>query len=737
MSVATTDPEDPIRSVIIQNRFDALVDEAGRIIGRISGSPVASQFHDMTTALLDADGDVVCPGMFLIFHTTGISAVTKTVLREYQENPGIRPGDMFICNNPYDGSPHQSEVILVAPIHHQGRLVAWAGTSIHQADVGGPVPGQIALGAQDIFQEEIPMPALKIIEGGTLRRDLEREYLIRSRTPDLLQIDFRAKRAANRTIVMRFGELIEEYGADAVLGSMGELEDLAESRFRDRLRELPNGVFRHRTYMDYEDEIYRCVLTMTKRADELEFDFEADDQAPAVMNCVRALTEGCVMNSVLTTLCFGGVPWCPAGVTRALRIRTRPGTIIDASWPAGTSGGSSGASVLVTSAADTCLAKLLDASPEHTEFVKAASGGGVGIVDMAGQDQYGRPFLMPILDGCFGTGMGARDGRDGMHSCGPTSAIDSLIANVENMEEQFPVLYLARRHVCDGSGAGEYIGGTSIAPLWMPHDVERIDDVITHGFGVAPESFGLSGGYPGSHFQVAIARDSDVLDQLARGDLPTELSEIEGELEITGSMHRAPMGSRDVYWTIAASPGGGYGDPIDREPSRVRDDVVDCVVSAEGARLAYGVALSRDASGRYQVDDEGTRRERDAIRTARGNESRSPAVVAGNDAFPNHEACAPRRMTSALSVVEWGERAAILCRCGEVLGPTGPGYKKLSLLRESPVRRAGLTTDRFGLASKFVLREFFCPGCQTSLATEVALREDPILTDVELVRDAS
>jgi N-methylhydantoinase B len=379
-----------------------------------------------------------------------------------------------------------------------------------------------------------------------------------------------------------------------------------------------------------------------------------------------------------------------------------------------------------------CLAKLLDASQEHHEYARAASGGGVGIVDMAGRDQHGRPFFMPILDGCFGSGMGARSGHDGIHSSGPTSAIDSLIANVETMEEQYPVLYLARRHVCDGSGSGEYLGGTSIAPFWVPHGVEQIDDVITHGFGIAPESFGLSGGYPGAHFQTAIMRDSDILDQFERGRLPTELSEVEGALEVTGSMHRAVLSNRDVYWSIATSPGGGYGDPLLRDPERVLADLAECIVSEEGARRMYGVELRSDEAGVQQVDVAATARRRAEIRETRRTESQPPIEIFDAAATIPSDLGNEQRMMDSLSVVDFGGECLVRCACGHVLGPAAFSYKALSRCRESSVHRAGLKADLFELASEFVFREFFCPGCLIVLATEVARRGDPFVPDIGL-----
>ena len=729
-----TNKIDPITSTLIQNRLGAIVDEAGNIIRLLSGSPVASQFHDMNTAFLNADGDVLAQGVFLIFHSIGISAVVKSILREYQENPGINEDDMFICNNPYDGAPHQCEVIVVAPIHYRGRLVAWSGISIHQADVGGPVFGQIAFGAQNIYEEQIPMPAFKIIERGLLRKDLEKEFLIRSRVADLCRVDFRAEVAANNTVKTRFIELLDEYGAETVLKVLDDVVDLTEAKFRDRVRELPDGTWRHRAYMDYEDRIYVCHLEMTKRGDSLVFDFDADGQAPAVVNSTKALTDGNVLNSVLMLLCFGGIPWCPAGLMRAMVINTKPGTILDCMWPAGACAGGGGANVLAVFCVDTCIAQMLDASEKYREYVRTPTASGLAIVELAGIDQYGRPFFTPILDGVFGTGMGARSYKDGTHSSGVHAAMDSSISNVESMEQLHPVLYLSRYHLPDGCGAGKFVGGSSIAPLWMPYGVEEIGQVITHGFGVAPQSVGISGGYPGVFYQAMIKRDANVLEQFAQGKLPTDFSQINGQLEMTASMHKTSVGKTDVYYDCATIPAAGYGDPIERDPERVLNDVVNFLVTEEGARQTYGVVFTRDETNRLSVDEAGTDQRRKEIKEARKRQGRIPEkrIGAGRSQGKMAKGTSAQRMNEYLSIVQINHERVIQCRCGCILGPADQNYKEMSLVVESPARNVAPGIEVSGLAKEFVFREFCCPDCQVLLATEVARIGDPYVWDIQL-----
>ncbi|MFC1926671.1 hydantoinase B/oxoprolinase family protein [Chloroflexota bacterium] len=609
---------DPITSTVIQNRLGVIVEEAGNIICRLSGSPIASQFHDMQTALLNANGEVLSQGLFLIFHSAGLKECAQYILREYQENPGVNEDDMFICNNPYEGATHQSDIIVIAPIHYQGRLVGWAANTVHQIDVGGPVPGQAIEGAQSIYEEQIPMATFKIIEKGVLRKDLEREFLIRSRFSALCRIDFKAMVAANNATKSRFRELFDEYGMETVLKAIAELEDLTETKFRDRLKDLPDGIWRDRSYMEHEGKVYCCNLEVTKRGDSLIFDFDGtDEQAPAVVNSPKILTEGWIVQAILTRLCFGGIPWCPAGLLRPITIKTNPGTIVDCTWPAGVARSTSGAAELVRSSVGMCLSKLLDASEKYQEYVLGGEGGGVYVLELAGINQYQYPFQNIILDGSFGTGIGARSYEDGLHSSGPCTAIDSLIPNVETMELLNPVLYLSRRNMPNGSGSGKFIGGDSLAPLWMPYGVERIDYVVTYGFGIIPQNHGISGGYPGMSVQAGIKRNTDVWDQFAQGKLPQAFSELSGELETVESTHRTPLNKNDVYWTVAQCSAGGYGDPIDRDPELVLQDFSESLITDDVAGQTYGVIIIRDKTNRLAVDGKATENRRREIRGER------------------------------------------------------------------------------------------------------------------------
>jgi N-methylhydantoinase B len=298
------------------------------------------------------------------------------------------------------------------------------------------------------------------------------------------------------------------------------------------------------------------------------------------------------------------------------------------------------------------------------------------------------------------------------------------------IEQLHPVLYLARRHLPDGAGAGKFVGGTTIVPVWMPYGVEQIGQVITHGFGVAPQSVGISGGYPGVFYQAMIRRNTDVLDQFTQGRLPIDFSHISGETEIVGSMHKTSLGKTDVYYDCATTPAAGYGDPIEREPEQVLHDVVNFLVTEEGARQTYGVVFRKDKANRLVIDEVGTERRRREIKEARKRQGRLPKVRERRGEYSRTGNI--QRMNEYLSIVESKGKNAIQCRCGYVLGPADQNYKEMLLVVESPARNVAPGIEVYGLAKEFVFREFCCPNCQVLVATEVARKDDPFVWDIQL-----
>lgn len=704
---------DPITFEILRHRLWAINDEAATTIIRVSGSPIATEANDVNTALMAADGQVVVTGIYILVQVVSLSTVIEDIQAHYQENPGIRPGDMFITNDPYAGAPHQPDVIVVAPIFDGDRLIAWSGSVVHQSDVGGPTTGSINVSARSIFEESIPMPPLRIVEQGRIRRDIEREYLIRSRTPELNALDLLGQVAANREQSERVLALCARYGTDTVVGTLEQLIRSTETRFRQRLAELPDGRFRHESYMEHDglsDAVYPVRLTMTKVGDTLTLDFsESADQALTGINATLPTTRNFAMAGVMTLLGYG-MPWVPAGFWPAVDLVTREGSVVHAKWPASVAMSVNAAGQEVRTCVNACVARLLDSSSAHADKVMAPGVSSAPAQTIAGHAASGRRFGTMLLDGLLGGG-GARSSADGADVCGILTSPGAACSNIEVVEHNYPVLYGWRRERTDSGGPGRFRGGISGEVAYRPHHVDGDIDTTVFSHGVEqPTSAGTAGGEP--------AAPTGIL--LAAPETPLHADMDAGQLAAAGTplppKAQRAIAPHEAYLSWCAG-GGGYGDPIERAPQAVAEDVTDGLVSVEGAWRDYGVVLSGDRDHGYVADETGTWRLREKVRTDR---------LGGRAPLPRRDGeDTGRRVSSALSR---GDSGRFHCRhCGTDLGPVTDNVRLHLSRAEEPVGTRWAPAGRYPGAARFVLRRYHCPGCATQIDTEIALHgQEPV-----------
>jgi N-methylhydantoinase B len=605
---------DPITLEVVAHKLWQINDEQGQALKKISGSPVATDANDFNVVLCDQLGDIVNIGPYYLPHAANVDFMVKWTVEHRSENPGIHPDDMFLCNDPWVGALHPQDVAVLSPIFVGDELLCWTGSTIHQVDLGGVNIGSWCVDADDHFAEGMAYPPIKIIEGGTLRQDIEDVYLRRSRAPALVGLDLRAHIASNNVAKQRIHELVDRYGADTVHAVMSKQMDYAEERFRERLRSIPDGIWRCETYQEVartgDRHVHKTVLSLTKEGDSLTFDFTGTDPNVGMINSTRAGAVGGSMVAILPQLCYD-IPWALGGLHRAIEYNTPLGTIVNAEFPHGVSMGSISGTWSVTNASNVCIAKMLASVPELDDRLLAGCVGSWTTVIASGLDNNKQPFVTMIMD-CMAGGWGARSFGDGVDTAGLMAAITGQCPNVETNEGFYPILYLYRRETKDSGGPGEFRGGMGATSCWVPHgtDGESLQLVLAT-FGQAfPTALGIDGGYPANTSMFKMVRDSNALEMLAGGVIPADLSEIEGELEYLPQKYETYEGPADVFehtW----SGGGGFGDPLDRDPEKVVHDVRNDAVSAEVARRVYGVVFNG------ALDVEATERERERIRAER------------------------------------------------------------------------------------------------------------------------
>jgi len=766
---------DPITLEIVRHRLAGINDEAAITLRQVSGSQIAVEANDLNTAITTGDGTVVACGNYVLCQVASLNLVTADILAHYRDDPGIRAGDQFLTNDPYVGSLHQPDVVVVAPVFFDDRLVAWCGSTVHQPDVGGPSHGGLALDSGSIFDEPLPVPPVRIVEHDRIRRDIERGYLIRSRTPQLNALDLAGQIAANRASVAAIQALCRRYGADAVVEAMARLLDAAEAQLRARLASLPDGRWRHVAYLEHgapqpdDSDVYAVRLTATKRGESLELDFSSSSaQAPGSINAAYPALVSFTVAAVLVHLC-GDLLWVPGAVGRVVRIASRAGTVVHARWPAGVAMSTATSCQAIRVSVGACLARMLDASPELAEHAMAScqsAGAGGGI--FSGVDADGEPFGSMTLDELTGGG-GATPRHDGADSSGSTTSPGAGCANVEVNESYLPLLYLHRRELANSAGPGRQRGGVGCVIAVRPHRTPEPVRVLSFAQGLQhPAAPGLAGGDPGRQSVFAIG--DGTLTPGGRYPLPTAT---------------AVLGADDVHVAVTQG-GGGYGDPLDRPPADVLADVSDGLVSLAAADHDYGVVIRAhrvdEAAGRAnpQVDEPATAATRAELRadetvtaarppdpqadettttrppelradeaatTARPPEPRADettttrppelrvdeaataavratlrrARIGGREPAPPLPARPGRRFGDALDLVD----GAVVCaRCGHQLGRDP--YAAVAVT-ESPVAVSAPWDVHYPGGERFVLRRLHCPSCAAQIDVQIALRTDPIV----------
>jgi N-methylhydantoinase B len=603
---AEGEPPDAITFEVLRHRLYGVVEEQGLTITRVSGSPVATFAHDFATSLLTADAEIVYFGPYNQPQVGSIDLVTKWVLENRADRPGIADGDMYLCNDPWIGVPHQADVVIVCPVFHEGRLLCWVGSTIHTVDVGGSTPGGFCPDARSVFDEPLPTPAIKYVEAGEIRPDLEDMFLRRSRIPDLLRLDLRALIASNHIARERVLALVDRFGAGAVVGAMRKVVEDAERVIVNRLGDLPDGDWSDLRYLDVavlgDRGVYPMVVQLRKAGDRLVFaNHGSHPQVGALSTTVAGWRAGTL--AAANAMLGYDLMYAAGGLLRRVGFDPEPDTVLSASHPTAVSNnqmGSSGAHSLAIS----CLSRMLATSPRpdlrRRAMGVAATPFNVSI--LSGVDRLGRTFGSLALDP-MGAGFGAFSFRDAEDTGGRSWDPIATMPNVEFNERYFPVLYLYRRECRDSGGPGTFRGGNSGELAFTPHKTDRVTVDVSSGGWAVPWAAGLFGGHPGATNGSRHAEGTALAALIREGRLPQSLEAAGGVIEELPPRRRdLVLAPGDVY-EMRWAAGGGFGDPFARDPDRVRRDVLAGAVSEVWARRAYGVVL-----GPAGVDWAATRR---------------------------------------------------------------------------------------------------------------------------------
>ncbi len=535
---------DPVALEILFNALRSVTDETFIALMRSAYSTNIKERRDHSTAICDPQGRLVVQAEHsLPIHLASMIGMMESLHTKYPAEE-IREGDLFVANDPHvAGGTHLPDVNMAMPVFDDGRLIAYVCNIAHHADIGGMVPGSMAGGMSEIYQEGLRIPVVKLFDRGALQQDLFELLLLNVRLPEERRGDYNAQIAACRLGVRRLKELAARHSADTLLDAFGEIILRTERRMRDAIATIPDGVYRFEDVMDDDgfgtvDIPIRVVVRVA--GDGIHFDFTGT--APQVRGNVN-VTMNATQASVCYTLKALLDPAVPNnhGVLAVCDITAEPGSLVDCVAPAPVAARANTCQRIV----DVVIGALAEALPDAV--VGAANGANTTAV-FAGRDpRSGTDYLyLETLGGGFG-GRASRDGRDGVQ----VHITNTSNLPVEAIEMEYPLRVESYGLVEDSGGAGRYRGGLGLRRIITPVGHHCTFNGAGERFRNAP--WGIFGGGPGGcgRFVLRNAAGEDVA-------LPIKPSGIDV----------APGDS-----IVVETPGaGGYGPPQDRDARALAAD---------------------------------------------------------------------------------------------------------------------------------------------------------------------
>jgi N-methylhydantoinase B len=725
MATELSQKVDPIAFEVIRHKLWSINEEGSATMIHVSGSPVVHA-TDYNFGLYTAEGEMAVIGVYLLVPVYTGSMAIREFLRRFDD---IADGDVFIINDPYVAAEHQNDVQFCAPFFHDGEFVAWIGCMAHQVDLGGMDAGSWCPTATDTFQEGLRIPPGRIVREGKLNQELWNIITENSRMPFTVSNDMTAFLAGLKVASERLHELCDRYGANVVASVMGQSIDASERALRQILETLPDGEFEHTSYLDRpvsagarETELLAINCKMRKAGDRLVFDYNrSDPQSAGYGMATRAGTVGAVATLMLCL--FGSeVPW-NHGLMRPVEVTIEDGLCVTAVSPMPVSGGAAAANWVAMSAAAACIAKMVSFSEKYAGLAFGPGDGSWQLAQFGGVNQYGEPYAAMYLDSLLWGGPAFAE-RDGVDSGGAMVILGGGTQDVEQQEVGQPLLYLWRREVPDSGGAGRHRGGNGIEFALTPIDTEEVVGVMaTHGTTL-PNRTGIFGGLPGSCARFEIVRNSDALGDLGAGKTIERLDAVEGDYEELAGVNSGLVIRPGEIVNVRLQNGGGYGDPIIREPESVARDVATGAVSGEMAGRLYGVVVSDGV-----LDTPGTERRRAEVRAQRREQMRPP--VRGPHAVVTGGGEPVGRWGDSLRIHKHADGVGV-AHCGHCdvsLGELRGDWRELVATIELRATDLGPLIQ---LPVELTARQYVCPSCVTALWVEVLPVDTPVWRDFEL-----
>lgn len=552
---------DPITLEVIRNRLDFIADEMEMTLLKSSYSSIIQEALDASAAIFDTKGQTVVQATALPAQLGMLIPAVESIIEAYPPRE-MKEGDVYVMNDPYSGGTHLPDVTLVAPVIFNGETVSLSVNMAHHQDIGGKTIGSIPTDSTEIFQEGLIIPPLKLFDQGKPNETLHGIITKNVRIPYNSMGDFRAQVSACNVGKNRLRALFDEFGGTRTLHYIEELFDRAESMTRENIKEIPDGEYSFEDYIDNDgidlDRRITVRVKVTIKGSDILVDFTGTDpQVKGPINSVPSAT----MTSVYFVIKAITDPSIPnnAGCYRAVQAILPEGTLVNPRFPAAVNA----RAITFKRVVDLLFGALSKAIPDR---IPAASSGNIQAVSFGGVDPLtGRTYATSDVGA---GGMGARPTKDGI------DRVDTDVSNcknipVEALEMNFPLRVVKNELWGDSGGSGKHRGGLGFEK-WF--EALRGEVVVSHrGDRNFTSPWGSFGGKPGRSWESYIVRKDGTQERIKA---KKEFSLMPGD-----------------QLRLYGAGGGGYGDPLERDPFKVLEDVLDRKISVEKANEDFGVVI--------------------------------------------------------------------------------------------------------------------------------------------------
>jgi len=550
---------DAVDLEVVKASLSGIVQEMQNSLFRTGFSTIVRESQDASCALMNAAGDVVAQHVVLPLHIGAFPACCGAVLKEFDT---FAEGDAYLINDPYaGGSPHAPDIAVITPVIAAGRLLGFCGSIAHKSDIGGPVPGSCSGQAREVFNEGLQLPAVRYQRAFHPNTDLERIIAANSRTPELVLGDIRGQLGADRLGERRLLDLVGKYGAEKILACFERLFGASEHKVRAAIAEWPDGRFEAERFIDDDgielNKPVRVHVAVEKRGDAIHFDFkDSADQTRGPANIRPPLVQAAIAYCLISMI--DPRMYVSSGLLRAFTVAAREGSVVNPRYPAPVNT----YNPTIHAVVDAIFEALSHVIPGRVR----ADGSGSRSIIIGGRSTYtGKGYVQYEI---IGGGAGARASRDG--ASGTTvNQTNAKIAPVEIIESEFPTRVLRFELIRDSGGAGQFRGGLGIRREYLNLEEARFS-IRSAKHVIAPNGF--AGGADGRTGDIWINPETEKAKRL-----PTRYADY-------------PLQTGDVF-RLDTPGGGGYGDPLAREPERVLVDVREGNISREAAEGIYGVVI--------------------------------------------------------------------------------------------------------------------------------------------------